>query len=87
MKLIILKILLLISSIFLLPSGDIWNKIFQNIQEKKIVYKPTHFIFDEDNYTGLDIYGDKMRQLYNIQESIFINYLLIFLQLNILMNL
>lgn len=71
MKFITLIVFLQITSIILLPSEDICNKVFQYIKENKTVYYPTHFIFDEYNYTGLDIYDDKMIDLYNSQELIF----------------
>ena len=74
MKLIILVFILHISSIILLPSSDIWDKFNQHIEENKTLDFGIHFIFDEENYTALDINDDKMKQLYHLQDNIFFTH-------------
>ena len=74
MKLIILVLILYINPIILSPSSDMWNKLNQHIKENKTLIFPGHFIFDEENYTALDVNADEMKQLYNLQDSIYKNY-------------
>jgi len=60
----------------LLPSDDIWNKMLKYMEEGKMIYSPgkNYFIFDESNYTALDINGDKMSALYTKQNNLYNNY-------------
>ncbi len=74
MKLIILVLILHISPIILSPSSDMWNKLNQHIKENKTLIFPGHFIFDEENYTALDVNADEMKQLYNLQDTIYKDY-------------
>ena len=55
------------------PSDDIWKKINKYINQGKMLVNEnkTHFIFDELNYTKLDINSTKMQTLYKKQEQIF----------------
>ena len=59
-----------------LPSDNIWIKALSYIEEGKMIINEnkTHFIFDESNYTALDINGQKMNILYEKQEKIFKKY-------------
>ena len=59
-----------------LPSDDIWKKLTIYINNNQIILndKKTHFIYDESNYTKLDINSDKMNYLYQKQEEIFSKY-------------
>ena len=74
MKLIILVLILHISPIILSPSSDMWNKLNQHIKENKTLIFPGHFIFDEENYTALDVNADEMKELYNLQDTIYKDY-------------
>ena len=74
MKLIILVLILHISPIILSPSSDMWNKLNQHIKENKTLIFSGHFIFDEENYTALDVNADEMKQLYNLQDTIYKDY-------------
>ena len=60
----------------LLPSDDIWNKMLKYMEEGKLIYPDdkNYFIFDESNYTALDINGTKMKALYKKQEDLYKNY-------------
>ena len=55
-----------------LPSDQIWTKTLSYIEQGKMIINEnkTHFIFDESNYTALDINGNKMNILYEKQENI-----------------
>ena len=67
--------ILIINSIFSLPSDEIWNKTMQFFKEKKMLdFNKKHFIFDEYNYTKLDINDIKMQSLYEKQNDIYNNY-------------
>lgn len=57
-----------------LPSYDIWEKTLQYKNQNKMSFSNNRFIFDEENYTSLDIYDDKMKQIYNMQDKIYNNY-------------
>ena len=60
-----------LSEIEYYPSDLIWNKFLEYYNSDKIIVTDYHhFIFDESNYTGLDINGDQMRELYERQENI-----------------
>ena len=64
-----------LSEIEYYPSDLIWDKFLEYYRNDEIVVTDYHhFIFDESNYTGLDIYGDEMRELYERQENIFQKY-------------
>ena len=67
-------ILLSLLNIFTcLPSDEIWNKLTIYINNSKIILndKKTHFIYDESNYTKLDINSTEMNILYQKQEDLF----------------
>ena len=67
--------ILQITFIILLPSDDMWNKVMEFYKEGKMKdFNKTHFIFDEYNYTKLDINDDKMKVIYEKQDYIFKNY-------------
>ena len=58
-----------------LPSEEIWKKVEQYIEQKKMILNSkNYFIFDEDNYTQLDINGTKMQILYEKQKEFYLNY-------------
>ena len=66
---------LCIKKINLLPSDEIWNKTMQYYDEgKMLIFDKNHFIFDEYNYTQLDINDTKMLDLYKKQDDLFFNY-------------
>ena len=70
-------ILLSLLNIFTcLPSDEIWNKLTTYINNSKIILndKKTHFIYDESNYTKLDINSTEMNILYQKQEDLFSKY-------------
>jgi len=56
-----------------LSSDEIWKKTKNYIKQGKMIVNEnkTHFIFDEYNYTGLDINSTKMQTLYKRQEQIY----------------
>ena len=72
----ILLLFTLFSLFICLPSDDIWNSLISKINNRKIILKDkkTHFIYDESNYTKLDINSTKMNYLYQKQEDIFSKY-------------
>ena len=66
---------LCINIILLLPSDEVWNKTMQYYEEgKMLIFGKKHFIFDEYNYTKLDINDTKMIDLYKKQDDIYLNY-------------
>ena len=69
-------IFLLINLCNLLPSDDIWNKTLQYMEEGKMIYPDdkNYFIFDESNYTALDINGTKMEALFEKQKYLYEKY-------------
>lgn len=56
-----------------LTSDEIWSKTKKYIKQGKMILNrnKTHFIFDESNYTKVDIYSNKMKSLYKKQEEFF----------------
>ena len=57
------------------PSDLIWDKFVEYYKNDTIIVTDYHhFIFDESNYTGLDINDTQMRELYERQENIFQKY-------------
>ena len=67
--------ILVINSMFSLPSDEIWNKTMQFLKEKKMLdFNKKYFIFDEYNYTKLDINDNKMKSLYEKQKYIYNNF-------------
>ena len=72
-QLIIFVFIIQISLLTSLPSDDIWKKIKNYINQGKTIIdkNKTHFIFDESNYTKLDINNNKMQALYKRQEQFF----------------
>ena len=69
-------IFLLINLCNLLPSDVIWNKTLQYMDEGKMRYPDdkNYFIFDESNYTALDINGTKMEALFIKQKYLYEKY-------------
>ena len=69
-------IFLLINLCNLLPSDNIWNKTLQYMDEGKMKYPDdkNYFIFDESNYTALDINGTKMEALFEKQKYLYEKY-------------
>ena len=69
-------IFMLVNFSNLLPSDDIWNKTLQYMEEGKMVYPndKNYFVFDESNYTALDINGDEMEALYKKQKYLYEKY-------------
>ena len=66
---------LCINIILLLPPDEVWNKTMQYYEEgKMLIFDKKHFIFDEYNYTQLDINDTKMIDLYKKQDDIYLNY-------------
>ena len=75
MKFYFVLVLQVIISVSSLPSEDLWNKTMQYISEGKIkTFEKKHFIFDEDNYTALDINSEEMNALYFEQEKLYKAY-------------
>ena len=73
---LILSYVILFHSIISLPSDEIWKKTLEYIEEGKMII-PEHkyyFIFDEKNYTALDINSYKMKKLYELQENIYLEH-------------
>ena len=64
----------IISSFYLLELDEILKKLENHTDEGKMVYEKSHFIFDELNFTQLDIYSDEMKILYQKQENLFLKY-------------
>ena len=57
------------------PSDEIWAKVEQYINESKMILNDkNYFIFDEENYTNLDINGSEMQILYEKQKDFYLNY-------------
>ena len=73
LPLIIFVFIIQISLLASIPSDEIWKKIKNYIKQGKMLVNKnkTHFIFDESNYTKLDINSTKMQALYKKQEQIF----------------
>ena len=73
--LILLCFIYLINLFISLPSEEILIKLKNDIIENKLLINPnkTHFLFDESNYTRLDINHKKMKILYEKQEDIYNN--------------
>ena len=69
----LLQVIIYVSS---LPSEDLWNKTLQYISEGKMILneKYNYFIFDEENYTSLDINSNEMKSLYDQQKELFSHY-------------
>ena len=75
-KLIIFVLIIQISGLNSLTTKKIWSKAKKYINQGKVIVdkNKTHFIFDESNYTKLDINSTKMQDLYKMQEQIFKEY-------------
>jgi len=72
LSVLVLQVIILASS---LPSEDLWNKTLQYISEGKMkTFEKKHFVFDEENYTSLDINSDEMNALYWEQEKLYKTY-------------
>lgn len=74
--LFLLFIFLPINLYSLSPSDTIWKKTLEYITKERIKVPEgrNFFVFDESNYTSLDINGDKMKVLYQKQNKLFSNY-------------
>jgi len=59
----------LVYSTTILPSEKIWSKVKSNADQGLMVYNKNYFIFDEKNYTKLDIHGEKMNDLNRLQNE------------------
>ena len=55
----LLIVLQVIISVSTLPSEELWNKTLQYILEGKMKLFRNHFIFDEENYTALNIHRNE----------------------------
>jgi len=56
-------------------SDEIWIKVKQYINESKMILNDkNYFIFDEENYTNLDLKGSEMQSLYEKQKEFYSNY-------------
>ena len=58
------------------PSDTIWKKTLEYITEgkMKVFEGRNYFVFDESNYTSLDVNDDKMEILYQKQKELYTNY-------------
>lgn len=67
----------LIYSKTILPSEEIWLSVKNYTDQGLMVYNKSYFIYDEKNYTKLDIHGEKMTALNRLQNETYIknNYL------------
>lgn len=76
MKSLILFISLQIISLFysktIYPSDEIWQKLKIYARKGLMLYNKNYFIYDEKNYTKLDIHGEKMTALNKKQYETFI---------------
>ncbi len=70
--------ILLVYSTTILPSEQIWLSVKSNAALGLMVYNENYFIYDEKNYTKLDIHGEKMNALNRLQKEtysiFFFNY-------------
>ena len=86
--LFILTLIYLIHSESILPSEEIWQNVRESIENGSMIWNKYHFIYDENNFTKLDINGEKMNNLYKKQEEIYLknnnlqNYIFIVKTLN-----
>ena len=64
-------IISLIHSKSLSPSKQIWNNVANYISTGLMIKNEYHFIYQEKNYTKLDINGDKMKDLYSRQDELY----------------
>mgnify|MGYP002625159324 CR=1 FL=1 len=74
--LFLLFIFLQINLYSLSPSDTIWKKTLEYITKGRIKVPEgrNFFVFDESNYTSLDINSDKMKILYQKQNELFAKY-------------
>ena len=71
-KLTILILFYFINYITTFPSEEIWNKVKDYIKDgKMLIQNKTYFIYDENNYTKLELNDTKMQNLYKRQEKLF----------------
>jgi len=61
----------LIYSKSIFPSEKIWLSVKSNSDQGLMVYNKNYFIYDENNYTKLDINGEKMNALNQKQYEIY----------------
>ena len=73
---LILPFIFLINIIRCLPSKEIWEKIVDFIDSGKMrtPNNKNFFLFDEKNYTQLDINSKKMKYLYDLQYRLYKKY-------------
>ena len=72
MKAVILFLSIQILAVYsstILPSEEIWLSVKSYAAQGLMVYHKNFFIYDEKNYTKLDIYGEKMKTLYEKQNT------------------
>ena len=75
MRSFLLIFILSFSSIVLMTPGELWANFTQHVAENKTLdFNKAHFIFDPENYTALDINSERMKQLYNMQDTIYNSY-------------
>ena len=70
--LIVLQVIII--SVSTLPSEDLWNKTLRYISEGKMKSFRYYFIFDEENYTALNINSTEMNSLYSKQNDLYNKY-------------
>lgn len=74
-KLIILFLFSFIKSSSFSSSAEIWNKVQESIKNRTMLLQNKgYFIFDESNYTKLNINDTKMQILYKMQERLYKDY-------------
>ena len=70
---VIFFISLILSLLHLYTQFSTSDEIFESIQQYtksgKMVNNESYFIYDENNYTGLDIHGEKMNSIYSLQNK------------------
>jgi len=65
--------IILVYSSTVYPAEDIWMKLKYRAASGMMVYNKNYFIYDDKNYTKLDIHGKKMNDLYQKQYNTYIN--------------
>ena len=65
--------IILVYSKTVFPAEDIWINLRYKVASGMMIYNKNYFIYDDKNYTKLDIYGKKMNDLYHKQYNTYIN--------------
>ena len=68
-----IQIIYLIYSKTIYPSDEIWQNVKIYARQGLMLYNKNYFIYDEKNYTQLDIHGEKMLELNKKQYEAYIN--------------